>query len=279
MSIIDRVSKTFSETGQKTKDLAEIAKLNGKISNNERRIKQIYRDLGELYCTLHAEDAEEEFVEMVASANELAAQNQEWDAQIRELKGMVKCPECGKFIEKDAQVCMYCGYQVIPEPAPNPEPDPSGDPVRTPPRGAAASPMAAPGGICPICGEKLEDDVLFCPNCGTRVQLTLQQTGGENPEKTFVCRCGTVLDPDALFCPNCGTRRADLEAECGEETPESEEPEEPETPETFGEEPASEENEEQREEPEDAALEETGRGPEESPVPEEKKTGNPDEEE
>ncbi|MFB6071040.1 MAG: zinc-ribbon domain-containing protein [Halanaeroarchaeum sp.] len=51
-------------------------------------------------------------------------------------------------------------------------------------------------GRCSQCGNDLEPDHAFCPNCGTR------------NEPSFYCECGRDLEPDWSFCPSCGRRTA-----------------------------------------------------------------------
>ena len=49
---------------------------------------------------------------------------------------------------------------------------------------------------CNFCGAPLDDDALFCENCGKKV---------ENQGKRCP-RCGTVVLDDSVFCAKCGTR-------------------------------------------------------------------------
>lgn len=47
---------------------------------------------------------------------------------------------------------------------------------------------------CKNCGENLEDNVKFCPECGTKQDI-----------KKFCTECGAELSPTAKFCMECGT--------------------------------------------------------------------------
>jgi len=44
---------------------------------------------------------------------------------------------------------------------------------------------------CPVCGEEVKNDYLFCPHCFTQI-------------KKKCPNCGTVIDKDAKICPYCG---------------------------------------------------------------------------
>ena len=47
---------------------------------------------------------------------------------------------------------------------------------------------------CAECGEKIDSNAKFCPNCGAK------------QEARFCAECGEKLAPSAKFCPNCGKK-------------------------------------------------------------------------
>ncbi len=49
--------------------------------------------------------------------------------------------------------------------------------------------------ICCTCGNEIQEEAKFCPNCGKAVVR----------EKKCV-KCGTILAPEQKFCPQCGTK-------------------------------------------------------------------------
>lgn len=51
---------------------------------------------------------------------------------------------------------------------------------------------------CPNCGAELSDGVLFCKECGCKIQGRMQ--------KSFCRECGHELEPDSKFCSFCGTK-------------------------------------------------------------------------
>ena len=51
---------------------------------------------------------------------------------------------------------------------------------------------------CPNCGAELSDGVLFCKECGCKIQGGMQ--------KSFCRECGHELEPDSKFCSFCGTK-------------------------------------------------------------------------
>ncbi len=44
---------------------------------------------------------------------------------------------------------------------------------------------------CPVCGEEVRNDYLFCPHCFTQL-------------KKRCGKCGSVIEKDAKICPYCG---------------------------------------------------------------------------
>ena len=62
---------------------------------------------------------------------------------------------------------------------------------------------------CKNCGAVLEDDELFCHECGTKQEF--EETGAGNQadepiasEAKFCIYCGEEIESDSMFCPYCG---------------------------------------------------------------------------
>jgi len=49
---------------------------------------------------------------------------------------------------------------------------------------------------CSNCGAQLDDDALFCTECGTK----------QEPQKNTCPHCGAEIDDDSIFCAECGTK-------------------------------------------------------------------------
>ncbi len=185
MDLFDKVSKTVSDTGQKAKDLADIAGINNKISGNKRQIKKLFEQLGEAYYNEHSENPESTFEDFIDDIDDLQEQIDVWDDQIQQLKGYVKCPECGEFVEKDETECPNCGHSFLPE-------------------GTV---------VCPNCGAVItEPDEIYCQFCGAQLdRQPVAQPCVTKECKPIKCTCGAILEKDEMFCPNCGNSRKELE--------------------------------------------------------------------
>lgn len=63
---------------------------------------------------------------------------------------------------------------------------------------------------CKKCGAELEEGVLYCRECGTKVT---------NGEIRICTECGSTVAGDAIFCPECGTRLDGRDADESEREP------------------------------------------------------------
>jgi len=177
MGFFDDFGKKISDASQgaiaKTKDFADVAKLNSNISDEERRINNAYQQIGKLYFEMHLEDFEDCFKDHFAAINESLGKIQDYRQQITNIKGVVKCPNCGAEVPKDSAFCSSCGTPVPKQDVPAAEAEvvsaPEAAPVEAPVEEAPA--VEAPvEKKCPSCGATLEDGASFCTNCGTKVE-------------------------------------------------------------------------------------------------------------
>lgn len=90
---------------------------------------------------------------------------------------------------------------------------------------------------CINCKTILDDDELFCHECGTRQELQETETQAEETqvesEGKKCIHCGETIEADSMFCPFCGEPQdvENVEEEQKEEPqPESVEPPQPEQP-------------------------------------------------
>jgi len=73
-------------------------------------------------------------------------------------------------------------------------------------------------GHCPECGAAIQKNTVYCPNCGVKVPLPLeenplepamegrhlQEFPAEREERRCCPECGYEIEEDAAFCMNCG---------------------------------------------------------------------------
>ena len=65
--------------------------------------------------------------------------------------------------------------------------------------------------FCQVCGAQINDDAVFCPECGTTLKITpprpkeVKPTGQGDDKRNAVCPfCGFEYYSRSDFCPRCG---------------------------------------------------------------------------
>lgn len=181
MAFFDEIGKKFSQTGQmavqKTKEIADIAKLNSNISDEEKKISNAFYQIGQLYVELHSDDFEPDFEALLVQLRESQNNVETLKRQIQEIKGVKRCTACGVEMPNNATFCSSCGTAVVQQKAVD-----AADLIK-----------------CINCGKLIEKGMKFCTFCGTKV-ITQQD---QNPENKCLY-CGVVLDNGVAFCTNCG---------------------------------------------------------------------------
>ena len=221
---IKRSTQTFSET----------VSLNAKIDEYKKELANCFSQLGQNYYERNKTNVPAEYqgvFERITMLNQMIIQCQD---QIKVIKGVRQCPNCGADVAGNVMFCGNCGYSM--------------PPVKP------QSPVNGP--VCAVCGAPLEADAMFCTSCGARVQNAVppqqnnfgqdmtsysqpsynqptysQPVQPEAPEEQSaqpevqeehvysqeaqeeqpaaegkICpKCGASLAADAAFCNNCGT--------------------------------------------------------------------------
>ena len=196
MSFFDNIGSKASAAGQaaaeKARNFAEVTRLGGVVSDHEKRISRLYFEIGQSYYERHKDDPEAEELERIAEITDTNEKIAVCRNQIKTLKGVEKCPNCGADVQNGSQFCNKCG-------------------TRMPPASMKTAPKT--GLTCPTCGTELESNAAFCFNCGTKLAPTPAPAPAPAPAEPAVeelkrsCpNCGTELESDAAFCFNCGAK-------------------------------------------------------------------------
>lgn len=151
---IDNLGEKITKTGQgavnKTKELAEIAKLTLAVKEEERKISEAHEKIGREYAEKFAGSADrilpEVFDQISESKKEIASLNE----RIRELKGITICSACKAEVENGVKFCPKCGARVKEE-------------------GKVIETTAAEAPVCPKCQAPVEDGQEICVVCGERL--------------------------------------------------------------------------------------------------------------
>lgn len=160
MAFFEQLGKRITDAGQgvaqQTKNFADVTRLNSEISDKEKQIIQLYQTIGQTYYERHKDDPAPEHAQDVEAVKALFAEIAQRKEEIKQIKGITKCPNCGADVPAQAAFCNVCGAKI-----------------------ASPAPAAAPDQdtqICPSCGAAVGKGNLFCTHCGARL------TGNESQE-------------------------------------------------------------------------------------------------
>ena len=116
MAFFEQLGKRLTDAGQnvaqQTKNLADVTQLNSAISDREKKISQLYLNIGQLYYEKHKGDSTAEHQEIIGEINALYAEIAQNREKIKQIKGVVKCSKCGADVPLNAAFCNACGTKI-----------------------------------------------------------------------------------------------------------------------------------------------------------------------
>lgn len=134
----------------KSKEMAEVTRLNLEISNLEQQIKEIYLQAGEYLLTRPEllPVGDETVSQQLESLSALGEKLEQSRQSLLDVRNLNICPSCGAEVSRVSKFCDRCGAAMdrsILEQVPS----------------------AAP--VCPGCGAPVDKGAVFCGNCGTKL--------------------------------------------------------------------------------------------------------------
>lgn len=189
MAFFDDLGKKLSQAGQtavqKTKEMTDIARINGAISDEEKKVNNNYFQIGKLYVAMHATDYENDFAGMIAAIKESETKIRDYRQQIQDIKGVVRCEKCGAEVSSNVAFCSSCGSPMPKQP----------------------SVIADENAVrCTGCGAMVSKNMRFCTSCGKPIADILQDgnnVASANIEKVEE-KVDSVVEAQTNKCPNCG---------------------------------------------------------------------------
>lgn len=169
MAFFENLGKKISDASQgaaqQAKNFSEVTKLNGSISEKEKKISQLYRAIGEAYYAQHKDDPAAEESEKIEEITTLTAEIEKCRNEINKIKGIVKCPNCGAEVSVGAVFCSTCGSKMPQE---------------------QQEEESVPEGMrhCPGCDAVVPKENLFCTQCGMRLEPEQSEEPAESAEES-----------------------------------------------------------------------------------------------
>lgn len=113
MDFIKGLGNTISSASRdglsKAKEMRDSAKISFDIRERENAIRRMYRDLGKAYYQDHKDDISSEYRDRITAISAAFEEIGELKASLDEVRGIRRCPACGKIISPEAKFCAECG--------------------------------------------------------------------------------------------------------------------------------------------------------------------------
>lgn len=156
MAFFEKIGKRLTDAGQnvaqQTHNLADVTRLNSAISEKEKKISQLFLMIGQSYYEAHKNDGAAEEMEKITEINALFSEIFENREKIKQIKGVVKCENCGADVPLNASFCNACGTKVN--------------------RVEVVKDNTESEFQCPACHAMVEKGNLFCNHCGAKIEST-----------------------------------------------------------------------------------------------------------
>jgi len=154
MGFLDNMTKTISDAGQgaikKGKEMADVAKFNSLIADEEKKVTGIYEQIGRRYVEVCGDSPVEAVAALLDALKASNAKIEEYRNSLLELKGVSNCPNCGAEVPNNSLFCAVCGNKMA-EPA-NEAAEGAEDVLH-----------------CVACGAVIAQGSRFCTTCGKPV--------------------------------------------------------------------------------------------------------------
>lgn len=175
MAFFENLGKKISDASQgaaqQAKNFSGVTKLNGSISEKEKKISQLYLTIGKAYYSQHKDDPAAEEAEKIEEIKTLTAEIEKCRDEINKIKGITKCPNCGAEVSIGAAFCSICGSKMPQE---------------------QKEEEVLPEGMrrCPGCDAVVPKENLFCNQCGMKLEPEQSEetaeSAGEAPAEEAV---------------------------------------------------------------------------------------------
>ena len=116
MELFDKLGDTLvsvtKDATQKAKDISELARISMEIHSKQDYINKLYQEIGRLYFEAHKDDEQQEFEDEITLLKDSQEVLEDLKRQKNQLKGTIKCDNCGQEIPSDADFCSKCGSKL-----------------------------------------------------------------------------------------------------------------------------------------------------------------------
>lgn len=203
MAFFDDLQSKVSGMGSNVSSKAKTLSIENEIRGLEKQKKEQFALIGEAYYSKVLETGEtpDLCAEKIEEVKRLDGQIQAGRDKIQEIKdALLQAQEEAARAAKEKQPT----WQPI---------DMPGRVNREAPTYVAADVRenAIAGVPCHMCGAIIEEDSVFCPSCGKKIEWPAAQVVEPEPEPVKMTKrcvaCGQEISSDAMFCFACGAKQ------------------------------------------------------------------------
>lgn len=191
MAFFEQLEKKISETSQgaikRGKEFSDITKLNSVIAASEKTVNTLYLQFGKFVFENGFDELNLECANLLNEIKQQLWQISKYRGQVKTLKGLTSCQNCGADVSYGALFCSVCGGKMD----------------ITPPENAAE---------CPKCGKQVKTEQKFCTGCGHSLTQNAPEPEQPVPSMDFppqpalLCPvCDSPITQNSIFCNKCGT--------------------------------------------------------------------------
>ncbi len=164
MDFFDTLGETVASAGKvishKTKEVAGSTKLSLQISQEEAKVKKAYAALGEAFYGDHSEDMPEQYAIYAADVKECLDRLNALKKDKQILKNQKRCVKCGALMPNEDKFCGKCGAEneiLVKDEEPEEKEEETAE-------------EEGETRVCPSCQAKVSAELIYCPECGEKLQ-------------------------------------------------------------------------------------------------------------
>ena len=107
-----KLTQVGQETAQQAKIFAETTRINSHISDEEKQINNLFIQIGKSYFEVNKDNSADPYADIMVSIVDAQARIGQYKEQIRKIRGVSNCPNCGAEVANGAVFCNACGNKM-----------------------------------------------------------------------------------------------------------------------------------------------------------------------